>query len=330
VDKEVLFNSNDEPVEIEVQRNIKPNTDDLVKVAPGQKPKAMIVVPTVHAVGYYTLFWMMRQGPRIAVRPFLHKRTGFVEDMRQKVCNLFIESNIEWLLMVDSDTIPSFLAERAIARAESVGAKVVAYPTPFIGSYPGIASNLFVAANDPNGEMDENGNPKMVLGGVPWFDLPWDQVDEYGNKMMFEIASAGFGCTLIHRDILVTLMESAEKGELTQYPFQAIYQKGELFYGEDQAFFLRAQGVTGLPIYADLDCWCSHHKMVLINPNVAADYLRQGKNAPNPFVNPSAPYNPELNPPVSTSKVASSPGASVLQADGRPFGPQEPSKIIIP
>jgi len=309
--------------EVDVNTTIRPNMEDIVSPAPGEAPKAMIVVPTTHGIGYYTLFWMMRQGPRLAVRPFLHKRGGFVEDMRQKVANVFLDSGIDWLLMCDADTIPSFLAERAIARAESIDAKIVAYPTPFIGNYPGIASNLFIAAKDPSG------GDGLVLGGVPWFDLPWDQVDENGNRMMFEIASAGFGCTLIHRTVIAELMMMADKGELTQYPFQAIYKRGELFYGEDQAFFIRAQGALSIPVYADLDCWCSHHKTVLINPNLAADYMRVGKNAPNPFVNPMAPYNPDLNPTPTASTPADDPNASILKSIGE-NAPKAPSRIIIP
>jgi hypothetical protein len=286
-------------------------SDQDLLVTGGSKPRAIVIVPNTGHISFYTVYWMMRQAPEVAVLPYLHKRTGFVEDMRQKIANIFVETGIEWLMMCDADTAPSFPVMRAIARAESLGkneeghyvASVVAYPTPFIGNYPGVASNLFVAAEDT--EMPG----QMILGGVPWHDLPWDDTDPNGNKKMFEIAGAGFGCTLIHRDVVLRLMKLAESGELTDWPFRAIFQKGELYYGEDQAFFIRVQGALGLPVYSDLECWCSHYKNLLMNPNLARDWFLGMKRDP---LKSGAPYDPTQYPRAKFGKVQN-PDESVMR-----------------
>jgi len=263
-----------------------PHQENLV--SPQNEAKGLIVVPMTSSWDFYTSFWATRQGPNFGVKPFLHNRPGFVEDMRQKVTNMFLETGIEWLMMVDNDTVPSFTAEKAVARAESLGAKVVAYPTPFIGSYPEVASNIFIAAEDPQSPGD------IVLAGIPWHDLPWQDKDEFGHRKMFEINSAGLGCTLIHRDVLADLMRKAESGEMTDYPFRALFKKGELFYGEDQMFFLRANA-SEVTVWTDIECWCSHRKLTLINPNLARDYFEGKNGAPDPRINPDAPYTPDLS-----------------------------------
>lgn len=239
-------------------------------------PRVLVIIPTTRDVNVHTLTWAFSQASKeVGVLPFLHKRaSSFVEDARQAVIDAFLPTNIPWLLTCDSDTIPQFQVSKAVFRAESIGAKLVAFPTPFIGPYPGVASNLFVATADP--ETPDN----IVLGGVPWHELPWDRKNDDGTRCLFDVDSAGLGCTLIHRDVLVTLMDTAKKGE-SDYPMRAIWKEGKVYYGEDQAFFLRAKA-AGFTLYADLECYCNHYKAILMNPNLARDYYENTGPAPHP------------------------------------------------
>lgn len=281
-----------------------PLSDDNPSLVEVQNARALVVVPMTGSWDYYTSYWATRQGPKVAVKPYLHRRPGFVEDMRQKICNLFLETGIEWLMCVDNDTIPSFSVEKAVLRAESLGAKCVAYPTPFLGSDPRVLSNIFMTSEAPDGAM--------VLGTIPWHGLPWSQKDSTGGRMMFKIGSAGMGCYLVHRSILADLMRKADAGELTEYPFRACFVRGELKYGEDQMFFLRVQGALETEVWTDLECWCSHRKVVLMNPNLARDFFESGEGAPDPRVNPDAPYFEDTRPTMR-AKALPDPDASVLK-----------------
>lgn len=276
-----------------------------MNVAP--QAKVLVIVPTTRDINVHVVTWLFEQASRskgqVAVMPFLHKRGGsFVEDARQSLVDTFLASNVEWLFQLDADTIPRFNVLDALFRAESIEAKLVCYPTPFIGPYPGVASNIFISTADP----EDPGN--IVLGGVAWHDLPWDQKDENGHRAMFEIDSAGFGCTLIHRSVLVDLMEKARSRELTDYPMRAIWKEGKVYYGEDQAFFLRVKGALGLKVYADLECICNHYKPVLMNPNLARDYY--GGTAPS---NPDAPYDDTRYEGLKTGKPLYDAAGSVLK-----------------
>lgn len=238
---------------------------------------AAIMVLLTQWVDFHTANWMLspeHRRPGIQIAMHMSKMAGgFVESARQELIDRFLFSyNAKWLVMCDYDTIPSRPATEMIARAEAIGAKLVAYPTPFHGGQaPGVMSNIFM-------ETPQSGE----MAAIPWHDLPWEKRDT-----LFTCASAGLGCTLIHREVLEKLVLAAEQGK-QDWPFRAFWHRGRVVTGEDQAFFIKA-GMLGYETRVDLGIPCSHRKVMLLNPNHAVTDLAPGEKA-----HPDAPFVGQL------------------------------------
>jgi len=130
---------------------------------------------------------------------------------------------------------------------------VVAGPTPVHGKAGGVYSNL-TSLND------------TAMIGTRWHKIPWEQKERY-----WPIRAAGFACTLIHRDVIATLMDDAKAGRAA-WPFRAGWRNGRMLQSEDFSFFLRAYK-RGFRAYADLDNPCSHVKHIALTPSRAIEDL---------------------------------------------------------
>lgn len=211
------------------------------------------------------------QYPRVEWNLVRHNLAGYVEDVRQAICDAFLyQSSSPWLLMIDSDTIPRLPAWQILEGAETAKVKCAVSPTPFHLRAPearGIGANVFMEAEDAVG-----------MYTLLWHKMPWEKKERYQK-----IDSAGFGCTLLHRDILETLVIRAARGE-EDWPFRGIWRCGRVLVSEDLAFWARVRR-AGYTIYMDLDNACSHDKRFTMSPQQAIDDL--------PFHDPVAVPHPD-------------------------------------
>lgn len=216
-----------------------------------------------------------------------HRNPGYVEDIRQYLVERFLfYTDAPWLLMVDDDTIPVLSALQLVRGAEEASVLMVASPVPF---HP-----MILDEDSPRGVHVNFFQP--ALGGAPirWHDLPWPAK---GGPRFHPIESAGFGCTLLHRTVLTTLVDHARKGKL-EWPMRAQWRNGRLLRSEDIAFWRRAQK-CGFRLYADLANPCSHDKRMVLTPQMAVDDVsfwtpgvHPHPNAPRFLPDPAAPHAP--------------------------------------
>jgi len=223
----------------------------------GVAHRCAIIVPTTQTIIYSLTRWLfdqLRDGPSFTVSILQHMSSGYVEDMRQALTEGFLrQCDAPWLLMIDSDTLPRLSARQIVDGAEAAGVKIVAGPTPVHGKAGGVYSNL-TSLND------------TAMIGTRWHKIPWEQKERY-----WPIRAAGFACTLIHRDVIATLMDDAKAGRAA-WPFRAGWRNGRMLQSEDFSFFLRAYK-RGFRAYADLDNPCSHVKHIALTPSRAIEDL---------------------------------------------------------
>lgn len=218
--------------------------------------KLLILVPTTGKIDFFTNMWTISQGPPCGFNFIYHKHSGYVEDVRQEMADFFMEQGIEWTLWLDADVTPTVPAVVMLQRALEANVKLVAYPVPFISRNQGVTANIWWEEVDPN---DPN---KVSLTMTAWDNLRWPEPGKPCG--LNEIASAGLGCTLIHRSVIATLIQKALVGE-SDWPFRGFWDKGRIQFGEDQAFFIRAKHF-GFQPYTDLACPAAHNKVTLLDP----------------------------------------------------------------
>lgn len=271
---------------------------DLLQAKPPVGPRLWIIVPTTGQMSTALVAWLHKQKQldfeersrrakaladagqpvdpslvhqRIEWNLVRHALSGYVEDVRQAICDAFLyQSDAPWLLMIDSDTIPRLPAWQILEGAEAAGIKCAVGPTPFHLRAPearGIGANIFMEAEDAVG-----------MYTLLWHKMPWEKKERYQP-----IDSAGFGCTLLHRDVLETLVIRASRGE-EDWPFRGIWRCGRVLISEDLAFWARVRR-AGYTIYVDLDNACSHDKRFTMSPQQAIDDL--------PFHDPVAVPHPK-------------------------------------
>lgn len=242
--------------------------------------------------------------PRVEWNIVRHNLSGFVEDVRQAICDAFLyQSDAPWLLMIDSDTIPRLPAWQIVEGAETAQVKCVVAPTPFhlrAAEGRGVGANVFREAEDGHG-----------MYTLLWHKMPWNRETHPDRFQPCE--SAGFGCTLLHRDVLETLVVRAARGE-EDWPFRGIWRCGRVLISEDIAFWARVRR-AGFRIFYDLDNACSHDRRWMMSPQQAIDDL--------PFHDPTAAPHPDApsDIPVGATVIPSAPD-SPLPAGALHSGPK--------
>ena len=158
----------------------------------------------------------------------------YVGDNRQRLCEAFLESPANWLLMIDSDLeFPRTILEGMLSAAAAVGARVLAASVPIGDTYPTCGYEWV------------RGEPG-VYRSVPIGREP---------RKVEAVATA---CCLIHRDALYAIADVEGQKWFLQ---DIVFPRSEpgtpprefryLQVGEDIAFSIRA-GAVGV------DLWCFH------------------------------------------------------------------------
>ncbi len=154
------------------------------------------------------------------------------------------DSDAEWLLMVDSDMqIPVAAFDLLVAAAHDEERPIVAglyfgaWPSRD-GLYPEPCPLIFRAVE---------GTTKFA----PWADYPQDAI--------VQVASAGTGCLLIHRDVLETMRRFAAPHEGNSWCWFRDQPINGDWYSEDHYFCARAQ-TLGYPIHAHTGAVLPHRK----------------------------------------------------------------------
>ena len=148
---------------------------------------------------------------------------------RNQIVKRFLESDSDYLLMIDSDTVP----ERNPLDLVIMDKDVVGLPTPVwdVSTYPEFPIYINVMRSREHQY-------------VPWILK--------GNEGLLEVDAVGTGCMLIRREVL----------ERVRAPFERFWDEdGIQVMGLDWAFCRKAKA-EGFGIYTETSYTCSHWKTI--------------------------------------------------------------------
>ena len=167
---------------------------------------------------------------------------GLLSRSRNRLVAKFLETDVDWLLMVDSDevlTVPVF--DKLIGAAHAIDRPIL--------------SGLVFSITDDPGALVPRPTPTIFRadesGFHPILDYPRDQV--------IEIAACGTGALLVHRRVFETIRAGADEHEGRENCwFRDLPVAGD-WLGEDLYFCRRARA-AGFPIHAHTGAVLPHHK----------------------------------------------------------------------
>lgn len=162
-------------------------------------------------------------GPRIA-------------SSRNKIVRTFLETNREWLWMLDTDMVfgSDTLRNLLDADREIVGALC-------------------------HGVSNETGEPFPVMHELT--DTGMRRIDDYPENEVIEVDATGAACLLVHRDVLAKMEANADN---PLYPwFQEGRTLGGLEVGEDVCFCLKAKE-QGFKIHVHTGVRVGHKKTRIV------------------------------------------------------------------
>lgn len=149
---------------------------------------------------------------------------GLLDVYRNEACELFLTTDCEWLLFIDSDqVIPENLVSELLAVASPTEYPVVC------GLYPmaldeGSRPNIFVRTPDDQG--------RIQMKPMEWRDIP----DE---SSLITCDGTGAGALLIHRSLLVAMFHVYG----SPAPWFAVETFDGIRYGEDFTFCMRVKAM---------------------------------------------------------------------------------------
>lgn len=200
-----------------------------------KKPKILIGIPTMSSVHPLVMMmvvsWMseayMTGKFDLSIYPTLNVQP--VDNARNEIVKVFLESGCTHLFFIDSDTIPPI---DAIHRLLAHDLPIVSGLTPII---------------------------EMTKDGKPW--RKWNCVDENDKHMLpntgvNQCKGAGGSCLMIKREVFEAMKEPY---------FRFVYQDDNgknVVVGEDVYFIVNALSL-GIKTYADTTLLCQHYKPFL-------------------------------------------------------------------
>ena len=177
-----------------------------------------------------------RLGPFVRV-----KGSGLLSKQRNRLVKQFLETNSDWLLMIDSDEqLPIAAFDKLIESAHDKERPIIAglvFASFEIGqAYPKPVPTIFQDA--PEGFLPLN---------------------NYDKDSLFEVDAAGTGCLLVHRSVLETMQASADPHQGKDWCWFWDGPIDGIWIGEDLQFCRRVRSL-GFPIYAHTGAILPHSK----------------------------------------------------------------------
>jgi GT2 family glycosyltransferase len=179
----------------------------------------------------------IESGPRVAAA-------------RNQVVRTFLESDVEWLWMLDADMCfrPAVL-DQLLEAADPTERPIVG-GLYFHGGRTDVWPSLYLI-RDP---ATHDGEPLHILR-------------EYPDNALVKVDGTGGGCLLMHREALVAIGERF--GEPSPWFMETVHAGRE--FGEDITFCLRANAL-GIPVYVHTGVEVGHVKPFVMN---AESYRRR-------------------------------------------------------
>ena len=177
-----------------------------------------------------------RLGPFVRV-----KGSGLLSKQRNRLVKQFLETNSDWLLMIDSDEqLPIAAFDKLIESAHDKERPIIAglvFASFEIGQpYPKPVPTIFQDA--PEGFLPLN---------------------NYDKDSLFEVDAAGTGCLLVHRSVLETMQASADPHQGKDWCWFWDGPIDGIWIGEDLQFCRRVRSL-GFPIYVHTGAILAHSK----------------------------------------------------------------------
>jgi hypothetical protein len=212
------------------------------EAAKGSAPRVFIAVPTRDMTAGAVCRGLAMLLVDLARRPEDHIIDivpGYpVDRVRNLICKRFLESDAEYLLMIDDDTVPPpTVLDMARHDKDVVGALCYAY-LPALGYY---------SVAYPAGNRDLKA-PRLGIG---------DQIEHTG---LIEVELVGTAGLLVHRRVLEALEPPY---------FEMLLDDDRLFIKDSEDFtFCRKARRAGFSVWLDTDQPCSHVKALDMHASV--------------------------------------------------------------
>lgn len=215
-----------------------------ISKADSKKPKILIAVPTANITGYVAgrLFDFLNAAKRSIKYDvdILRIEQSPVDLARNFIVDTFLNTDYDYLMMVDDDTVPPMIALDMVEQGRPFMAGVT-----YIFQTGELVLNAFTV-------------PDPTKKGV----VPLRGVEFTGLQ---EVDSVGTACVLIRRDVFSQIERPFFSTELS-------FDKASKLQGED-LYFCEKLKKAGIPVVVDTNVICGHMKMV----DLASMALRRKK-----------------------------------------------------
>jgi len=193
-----------------------------------KKTRVYIAIPTTGTIRVELMFFLLNLDKDYDVK-IDHTNGGFIPDNRNLLVDRFLKSGYEWLLFIDSDTLPPFDVLEMTKNGKDICS----------GIYFQWKKNKLIPLVYKNDKNDFHDYYKVF--------------NEVSEEEVVEVDGVGAGCLLIHRKVF----KAIEKPYfLFEYDENGLVALGEHFY------FCRKAHEAGFKAWVDRSKVCSHYKMV--------------------------------------------------------------------
>ena len=192
------------------------------------KTKVYIAIPTGGQIHIDLMFFLLNLDEDYDVKVD-YVVGGQIAHNRNKLVSRFLKSKYEWLLFIDSDTLPPFDVLEMTKNGKDICS----------GIYFQWKDNKLI--------------PLVYKKNKNDFHEEYKVFNEVSEEDLVEVDGFGAGCLLIHRKVL-------EKVEKPWFLFE-YNEDGLVALGEDFYFCQKAQE-AGFKVWVDRRMVCSHYKTV--------------------------------------------------------------------
>jgi len=207
----------------------------------------LIALPNTGSVRAELVPWLLKQNELHYKKKDLEVLFRYqqpVDINRNSIVNYFLNSEHEWLLMIDSDQVPRFNVTDILKSKK----KIVSAMTTVLAAHK---TDKNETINIPMPLIMKRAKVK----GVYWRKIEHKDFIEKGNNRtgLIEVDGVGTGVLLIHRSVLL-------KMKPPWFKFLML-PNGNLKLSEDYSFCVKAKK-AGFKMFVDTNCQAGHLKLV--------------------------------------------------------------------